>query len=405
MAVLKLGVHIHQTADWNRIRAQRWSVATVLDTGDDEVYIPVLAYANPKITVILRQMSGDVRQNPVSEAEEIIHRYDMLQEWAQSNLGHKIDLYVLPTNEPIQEWYGAEPSKGAYQEIANYQFLWLKHIKTFRPDIQTLLCVDQGWFNGDGPDPLEVGYYGFDFYREAARIASGAVVHAYWNPGARELDVNDAAYWTALRMFRPKGFKHASDPGGVYHILENELAGKPYFITETNCGTDIDYTVSDQARKDAEFFIKEIIRLDTRRQVKGITWFILDTGDPQFATMKLPAWGDEYWHDKFISDPQPPPGGHIGMKPTEAEAHHIWNRYFSLRASDFTSPGYNPVTAFAKLREQHPELGMPITGEEGFGVINFKWQCFAGGVIVGEKADLNRCWVARTKAEVLAGFR
>jgi len=96
-----------------------------------------------------------------------------------------------------------------------------------------------------------------------------------------------------------------------------------------------------------------------------------------------------------------PPGGVV--KPTADEAHHIWNRFMSLRAIDFVGGGgYNPVTAFAKQREKNPELGMPITGEDQE-INTWQFQCFAGGVIVAPKSDVNKTWVAHTRDEVLAG--
>ncbi len=78
--------------------------------------------------------------------------------------------------------------------------------------------------------------------------------------------------------------------------------------------------------------------------------------------------------------------------------HSLWDWFMK----GLGGSGYNPATALGKLREQHPELGMMVGGEETFSGTagTFICQRFTGGIAWAEVDNWEHSGVARTEAEL-----
>ena len=303
---IRLGLHFHGgDTDLAPVTGRSWRTFTVLDM--DRGLIPhILARIPrqewPNVLIHVRQMAElDPHQWGVEHYDPsapIVKGRELARiAWELYSVWPMVTWVFTGLNEPEIE--SGVDTKEEFQHCARY---CMDHAYAFHEEYRWL-SSDNGSLgrqvllggrpsspghNEDGPDTNDWGYgyailkevWGLE-YRDLPLIHI-IVAHLYEPTPAGE-----TAYWYGLRIFRPVGYKDsvegvdAGDPGGLYW-LAREL-NLPILISEanlTNVG-DLDAIARIKA------WLGHIVELDVDDRVVGIHWFVLDTPDPRFHTMKL----------------------------------------------------------------------------------------------------------------------
>lgn len=205
--------------------------------------------------------------------------------WAQETrkaLGRLLDdpfVCVSFSNEPNLGAESGDTDPGHqyhYQSVSWYSYIaeWnLEALTYFGAGPYRCLTVTSAFAQGHEPDGFPPdGEYTIPIVRRMINAFDLVGIHPYAElhdkpqSGALGRD----AFWYLLRPFRPKGFKDASDPGGVLAQFPNKL----FLITET--GT---FTHSDRSRTNETW--RNLAALyhtcEASKKIVGVTPFIWKT--------------------------------------------------------------------------------------------------------------------------------
>ena len=302
--MIRLGLHFHGDNDLAPLDGRAWRTFTVLDM--DRGLIPHILARVPRVEwdgvlIHVRQMAElDPHQwhgeydpgAPQAKGREMARiAWELYSVWPM------VTWVFTPLNEPE-----IESGVDTADEFEHCAYYCLDHGEAFHDEYRWL-SNDNGSLgrqvllggrpsspghNEDGPDTNDWGYgyailkmvWGYTY--KGLRLIHIIVAHLYEPTPAGE-----DPFWHGLRIFRPVGYKDlvegvdAGDPGGLYW-LAREL-DLPLVITEANLTNVGD---PDATRRILRW-LDDIVGLDVDDRVIGIHWFILDTQDPHFHTMKL----------------------------------------------------------------------------------------------------------------------
>lgn len=296
---LRAGLHLHGTEfDLEAALALGLRSYTLLDL-DRELVGPILR-RYPDARVHVRQWAF-VTEPAARAREAAAYALELARAFPKAEIWHS------SANEPDLESFGGQMTAERFRTWAAYAAGWAREMRALFRDAGTgdrlrlLYCAPSPGHQEDGPEP-PVGY---QVMGDAIRLYDGLAVHLYLDPEEQDAELQQ---WLRYRIFRPRGHKHPQDPGGLYS-MGLDPAGplhKPIWITECNA-TD---ARAPKAPARAREFLRRVAELDTQHRILGIDWFVWDSPDPHFETMRLAAapalwavWKDVPWPEA----PPPPP--------------------------------------------------------------------------------------------------
>ena len=228
------------------------------------------------------------------------------------------------------------------------------------------------------------------FFREAITAADAIGYHAYGGQTSQLMSYHQTFPWYSLRYRKD------------YQYLD----GKPVILTES--GTYDPWKGKIDESEIANDFLWLGDRMLEDLYVLGTTLYCCGTPDKErwsgfdilgsSIISKIGAWNLLHRSDgsviiipveeeaPIVESEQPTEEPEtesieeeksMGYKP-----HDVWDRYMRV-----FSDGYNPNTAIGKYREQHPDLGVAISKEQGHDpdTSPYVYQFFANGVVLWEK--------------------
>ncbi len=285
---LRAGLHLHGTElDLEAALALGLKSYTLLDL-DRELVGPILR-RYPDARIHVRQwafVTDDARgraEQAAAYAEELLAAHPGAELWFSS------------ANEPDLESFGGHMSAERFRTWAEYAASWAERMRALFRDtrkgdrLRLLYAAPSPGHQEDGPEPPA----GYRVMAEAIRLYDGLAVHLYLDPEEQDAELQQ---WLRYRIFRPRGHKHPQDPGGIYQWPE--YAHLPIWITETNVTNARAPGVPARARE----FLRQIAAHDIQHRILGVDWFVWDSPDPHFETMRLGAapalwsvWRDVPW--------------------------------------------------------------------------------------------------------------
>lgn len=377
---MRAGLHLHGTEfDLEAALALGPRSYTLLDL-DRELVGPILR-RYPDARAHIRQWAH-VTEPAARAREAAAYALELARAFPDAEIWHS------SANEPDLESFGGQMSAERFRTWAEYAAGWAREMRALFRDagkgdrLRLLYCAPSPGHQEDGPEPP----IGYQVMADAIRLYDGLAVHLYLDPEEQDAELQQ---WRRYRIFRPAGHKHPQDPGGLYS-MGLDPAGplhKPIWITECNATDAARPGVPARARE----FLRRVAELDVQRRILGVDWFLWDSPDPHFASMRLavaPAlwavWRDTPWPAGPSPEGPAPPGG--------AGWDDVWLNY-QHRLDAY------PALAKAAAREA---LGAAITGEYDVAIrgTTFRVQECAGGLVyapVGEWTDVR---VARSRGDL-----
>lgn len=365
--VLRAGLHLHGTEfDLEPALALGLRSYTLLDL--DRELAPHILRRYPDARIHVRQwafVTDDARgraEQAAAYAEELLVAHPGAELWFSS------------ANEPDLESFDGNMTEERFRRWADYAAEWVTSLKARLPAARALYSAPSPGHQEDGPEPP----IGYQVMADAIRLYDGLAVHLYLDPEEQDAELQQ---WLRYRIFRPRGHKHPQDPGGIYQWPE--YARLPLWITETNLTNARAPGVPARARE----FLRQIAAQDIQHRILGVDWFVWDSPDPHFETMRLAAapalWA--VWRDTEQAPPPPP---------AAASWHGVWAHY-QARLDAY------PALAKAALRAG---LGPAVTEEYDLTIASIAWrvQEYAGGLVYAPVGDWAAVRAARSRAELPA---